>query len=387
MTGTNHKTQSGPIVGTSSTFADAHAEERMAELLAGRINYRHEVRQLVQRHRYVVFYGCGAILNSIVESWMEHIGRPIDYCCDSDPEKWGKIFCGARCLSPDELLKLKAQCAVFVTIGQFRAVVDFLIANGFTTVNLIYKYDLVSSDFLDKHDPVEIAAILRQARQLFCDQKSLNVFDSIVQRVMGGGKDVDLMVNICEEDQYFPPDIIRLSDHECFVDIGSYDGDTVGDFVKRTGARFDRIDSFEVDHLNYVQLKRNVARMPHADRIQVFNLGIWDAERDVTYSIGKSQSTIGNGQATGHVVPLDHILRGERVSFIKMDIEGAEPNALRGAKNIIETQKPRLAICVYHHLKHLWEIPLYIKELVPEYKLYLRHHTNLEYETVCYAVL
>ena len=69
--------------------------------------------------------------------------------------------------------------------------------------------------------------------------------------------------------------------------------------------------------------------------INVFNLGIWDAECDVTYSIGKSQSTIGDGEAKGHVVPLDHVLRGERVSFIKMDIEGAEPNALRGAKNII----------------------------------------------------
>ena len=105
--------------------------------------------------------------------------------------------------------------------------------------------------------------------------------------------------------------------------------------------------------------------MPGADRIKLFNLGIWDAECDVTYSIGKSQSTIGNGEAKGHVAPLDDVLRGERVSFIKMDIEGAEPNALRGASNIIQTQKPRLAICVYHHLKHLWEIPLYIHELYP----------------------
>jgi FkbM family methyltransferase len=387
MTDTNQQTEPGPVMCPPSTFADADAGDRIAELLAVRTNYQQEVRRLVQHHSYVVFYGCGAILNSIVETWIEHIGWPIDYCCDSDSEKWGKLFCGARCLSPDELLKIKDQCAVFVTIGQFRPVVDFLIANGFSTVNLIYKYDLVTSDFLDKHDPGEIADKLRQARQLFCDQKSLNVFDSILQRALGGGKDVDLMVNICEKDQYFPADIIRLSDHECFVDIGAFDGDTVGDFVKRTGARFDRIDAFEVNQVNYFQLRDNVARMPNADRIKVFNLGIWDAECDVTYSVGKSQSTIGIGQTKGHVVPLDDVLRGESVSFIKMDIEGAEPNALRGARNIIETQKPRLAICVYHHLKHLWEIPLYISELVPGYRLYLRHHTNLEYETVCYAVL
>ena len=70
-----------------------------------------------------------------------------------------------------------------------------------------------------------------------------------------------------------------------------------------------------------------------------------------------------------------------------MDIEGAELNALRGSKEIIKSQKPKLAISVYHDFKHLWEVPLYIKKLVPDYKIYFRHHTNLEYETVCYAIL
>ena len=87
------------------------------------------------------------------------------------------------------------------------------------------------------------------------------------------------------------------------------------------------------------------------------------------------------------MVPLDDVLKNKKVTFVKMDIEGAEPQALRGAENIIRTQKPRLAICIYHDLKHLWEIPFYIKNLVPEYKIYLRHHTNLEYETVCYAII
>ena len=70
-----------------------------------------------------------------------------------------------------------------------------------------------------------------------------------------------------------------------------------------------------------------------------------------------------------------------------MDIEGAEVNALLGAEENIKKQKPKLAICVYHKPEHLWKIPLYIKKIVPDYKLYIRHHTNQEYETVCYAVL
>ena len=78
MTGTNRQTQPEHVICTPSAFADAEAGDRIAALLAGRANYQQEIRRLVQDHSYVVFYGCGAILNSIVESWTERIGRPID---------------------------------------------------------------------------------------------------------------------------------------------------------------------------------------------------------------------------------------------------------------------------------------------------------------------
>ena len=75
----------------------------------------------------------------------------------------------------------------------------------------------------------------------------------------------------------------------------------------------------------------------------------------------------------------------ERVDFIKMDIEGSELEALKGAKNTIKRHKPRLAICIYHKIEDFYTIPKYIKELVPEYKLYVKHHTDREWETVLYA--
>lgn len=80
-------------------------------------------------------------------------------------------------------------------------------------------------------------------------------------------------------------------------------------------------------------------------------------------------------------------LRDEAVSFIKMDIEGAEMEALKGAAELIRRRRPDLAICTYHSISDLFEIPLYIHSLVPEYRLYLRHHTPVFCETVCYAVI
>ena len=85
-------------------------------------------------------------------------------------------------------------------------------------------------------------------------------------------------------------------------------------------------------------------------------------------------------------VALDEVIR-ESVSLIKMDIEGREMKALAGAKTLITTYKPKLAICIYHKYEDLWEIPEYIHSLVPEYKFYIRHHGPFYTDTVLYATV
>ena len=70
-----------------------------------------------------------------------------------------------------------------------------------------------------------------------------------------------------------------------------------------------------------------------------------------------------------------------------MDIEGAEIEALKGAEKTIKKYRPKLAICIYHEPDHLYRIPLIIKEMVPEYRIYIRHHSDTASETVCYAVI
>lgn len=73
--------------------------------------------------------------------------------------------------------------------------------------------------------------------------------------------------------------------------------------------------------------------------------------------------------------------------MIKMDVEGSELESLKGAKRTIQRDKPKLAICIYHKPEDMTEIPMFIKELVPEYRLYVRHHSNSDLETVLYAIM
>ena len=108
------------------------------------------------------------------------------------------------------------------------------------------------------------------------------------------------------------------------------------------------------------------------------------------YTIGS-----GNGSHLGDsgqeidkvdVVALDEDI-DERVTFIKMDIEGAEKAALQGCQKHILEDAPRLAICVYHKLGDVWWVPQYVKSLNPGYKFYLRHHYPYGYsETVMYCL-
>lgn len=97
------------------------------------------------------------------------------------------------------------------------------------------------------------------------------------------------------------------------------------------------------------------------------------------------KSDDGN-QLTAHVVKLDDIFKNRQVTFIKMDIEGAEIPALSGAEELIRRQQPKLAICVYHKTSDFWEIPLLLKEIVPRYTLRLRHHATVNcWGTVLYG--
>jgi FkbM family methyltransferase len=124
-------------------------------------------------------------------------------------------------------------------------------------------------------------------------------------------------------------------------------------------------------------------------RVKAINAGVWNIKKRIAFDFEDSRGSRANPEADNFldVVSIDDTLRNEYVSFIKMDVEGAEKEALAGAEKTIMQYRPNLAICVYHKREDLIEIPLFINRLVPEYKIYLRHHTKGCAETVCYATL
>ena len=185
--------------------------------------------------------------------------------------------------------------------------------------------------------------------------------------------------------QYFQNDIFMPEDNECFVDGGAYIGDTAEAFIRYyKGKKGCKLYLWECDRGNIEQIKKNVK---DKSDYEILPYAMWSEGKEIAFiEDGTSLARVGEGgNATVEAKTIDEVHKNDRVTFIKMDIEGAEIEALKGAEKTIKRCKPKLAICIYHEPDHLYRIPLMIKEMVPEYKFYVRQHSDTDSETVLYA--
>ncbi len=190
---------------------------------------------------------------------------------------------------------------------------------------------------------------------------------------------------ICGE-MYFDQKIIHFSKEEIFLDCGCYDFAT-SILLLKNNPFVKKIYAFEPDEENYKTCKKIYNQ--NICEVELIQAGLWNKEKKVEFNAfaGNGSKIVLAGNTTIQVQTIDESVHSDYITFIKMDIEGAELKALQGAKETIKKYKPILAISVYHKPDDILKIPLYIKSLVPGYKIYLRHYTNMEVDTVLYAVM
>jgi len=182
---------------------------------------------------------------------------------------------------------------------------------------------------------------------------------------------------------YFRDELYRLSPEEVFVDCGAYDGDSVREFLKHSRGRFRKVFAFEPDPLNFQKLQSAIA----GQSIKLAQAAVGRVNGRVAFvAAGTAASSVGEGDGQVDCVSLDSYLANEHPTFIKMDVEGYELEALAGARQIIARDAPALAVCVYHAQDHIWKVPLQILYYNPSYKFYLRPHLRDAWDTVCYAI-
>lgn len=186
--------------------------------------------------------------------------------------------------------------------------------------------------------------------------------------------------------QYFDLPELTKSEYEIFVDCGCFDGENSIMFTKWASGVSNKIYAFEPDSQNIRKCKEYFAD----NNIQNYKLiqkGIWSEEKNLKFEANSNEGSklSGEGNIIVPVTSIDQDIN-ERVTFIKMDIEGAECEGLLGARQHISNEKPKLAISVYHKMDDIWNIPSLILEMNSNYKFYLRHYSLSSEETVLYAI-
>lgn len=199
------------------------------------------------------------------------------------------------------------------------------------------------------------------------------------------GKSVDLL----QGEQYFSLDELWHDKDEIFVDVGVYDGLTTKKFINWSNGQYNHVYLFEANRELY---ENSVNNLSNEKNCTLFHYGLGSKnERKFFYESPKDKEFVGDlneyeffdpskddlNQWKRHevsVVTLDEMLLDERITFIKMDIEGAEGDALMGAQKVIEKYKPKLAISAYHRKDDLWALPSIILSARKDYTFYLRYY-------------
>lgn len=190
--------------------------------------------------------------------------------------------------------------------------------------------------------------------------------------------------------QYFDLEVLSPEKEEVFVDGGSFDGMTSIYFkewcqrkMKKPGVK---VIAFEPDMKNAEKCHFNL--MKNNIEHKIIKKGLWSDEKELHFQMESngSSNVTADGEEVIKVTSMDKAIKEDKVTFIKMDIEGSELEALHGAEQIIKKNKPKLAISIYHKPEDIWVLPEIIMRFNPDYKFYLRHYSLTDYETVLYAV-
>jgi FkbM family methyltransferase len=218
------------------------------------------------------------------------------------------------------------------------------------------------------------------AHAALADETSRTLFTALLDQRLNGA--AERLPPPDPANAYLPPELGVPASPLRFIDCGAYTGDTVESF-RRHGLRFDAIATFEPDPAHFPKLCAALAN----ERASVFPCGVWDGMTQLRFTANDAASHITEqGETTVQTVALDQALPNFAPDFIKMDIEGAEPQALDGARGLVEQYRPRLAISAYHRPRHLWELLLQLQRWNLGYRFHLRSHSFNGFDTVLYAL-
>lgn len=335
----------------------------------------------------VAIYGAG-LVGTWAVGYLKSIDANIKYFIDRDPAKTGTKIHDIEVILPTDA-RINEINSIFIASRHYvKEVMKNLGEENFNMISF------------DGYFVVRNYEKLKNIREnYFEDEKSVEVFNAVLHAMLTST--LDGCRDVMEKDMYFCLPEFSATFEDTFVDAGAFVGDSTEKFIWENLGTFKHIYAFEPGKKQFVALTKRMDRLKDEwaydeDKVTLVNagLGAQNSEMSCTFVedfpirhglIDCNTEDSNKSEQKIPVYSLDEFLNGERVSFLKVDIEGMEMDFLKGAQNTILENKPKIAICIYHYPSDLYEVAEYIRKLVPEYKFAMRQHAPIFGDFVLYC--
>lgn len=329
----------------------------------------------------LILYGVGTIGSSVAQVLKQ---SQIEVTCFCDKNKTGREkISGLSIISPQQLIEQYHDANVIVCSENYKNEIIRDLTQLDVHLSRIHTRDKLHLNEMTYQDFLSHVEGYRWTFDFLEDDKSKQVLLERIKCYLTATP----ITSSRAENQYFDPEIITLCSQEIFVDGGMYIGDTAQAFFRFSNRQYKHYYGFEPDKANFFAAKECLCGQAG---LTLEPKGLWSRSTRLSFNGSLASSSKLEENAEGdfvEVIALDSFFRDKQPpTFIKMDIEGAELEALKGAEQLICGHKPKLAICVYHKREDIYTIPKLLKSFRDDYKFYLRHYSDTIYETVLYAV-
>lgn len=329
-------------------------------------------KYLKETNKPIVLYGMGNGADKIINV-LEQNNTEFKGVFASDGFVRNKIFHNHSISSYNELKNRFGDMIVLLCFGSSR---DEVLENVIKIKNETELYapdvpvisgDIFTLEYYEKHKSRFDAVYSRLA-----DDLSRKTFINTIKYKISGKIDYLFECETTADEPY--ESFLKLSDNESFLDLGAYNGDTVLDFINRVD-NYNSIIAVEADSKTFKKLLKSTENLKN---IECKNLCISDKCGLFPFGMkhGRNSSSLGN-DSLAEFISIDELLKDKNVSFIKMDIEGEELNAISGAQNTIKTKKPKMLISAYHKTEDLFSLPEKVFSIRNDYQIYMRHFKGL----------
>jgi FkbM family methyltransferase len=353
------------------------------------------LRTALQNNHPVIVFGAGNLGKKIADFLLNNkFNLPL--IADNNQAKWGAALLGKPIVSATQALELYKEAVWIVSIWSpghsFASTKKQLQSIGVKNIfhaaalmqlfpaELLPHYHFQTPDFFLAHEQE-----IKEVYYSLADEESKKQYLAHINCRIN--LDFESLPQADLHNQYFPGDFIELSDQETFLDAGAYTGDTLTDFVERVKGQFNKYIALEPDPANNKALSATAKKYP-GTKIEIFPFAVGNENCLLNFDAtgGGGAGLSSEGTLEVECKRIDDVFPNEPFTYLKFDIEGAELDALKGAFQTIEKNHPRLAVCIYHLPDDLWQIPLFIKNNFPFYKLHTRTHQYDGLDFVLYAI-